>query len=483
MAGTMSATEARSIVSAGLKISPPPPTTAATPASVSNIQRNERLAIDTFSPVNQNGSFEFDRIIKQGEVLKRTRKTKAWKSIYIVLRPNLLSIYRDSSESKLRHQINLSDLTAVARQKDPKRKSKQVFGLFSPSRNWHLEAPSEAEAQIWVEVIRREARIDEEGNDFTLKSPGGMTESRFQGFERDPGVGELVHEDRGGYSSSDVEAMHYPPPRTRRDRGNKNYSMRRPSHTLTLDYSGAEAGSYSDFSDSAAPATARMSALSLPFTDSGRPSTSSAQNPPNSQHHQPSIYGASPMARPTTITPALARTTSETSNLALENGPSIHDYATQQPQPAPTPSPRPPADPPERVVHQSWLYLLKSKNRIRQWKKVWMVLRPRALALYKNEEEYTALLIVPFETIIDVVEINPISRSKKYCMQVLSEERNYRFCALDEEGLERWLGGFKSLLSKRKNAAAGGGGGGGGNNNGAVAAAAGVVPTTHVEAA
>lgn len=28
------------------------------------------------SPVNQNGCFEFDRIIKAGSVLKRTRKTK-----------------------------------------------------------------------------------------------------------------------------------------------------------------------------------------------------------------------------------------------------------------------------------------------------------------------------------------------------------------------------------------------------------------------
>jgi hypothetical protein len=28
------------------------------------------------SPVNQNGSFEFDRVIKSGNVVKRTRKTK-----------------------------------------------------------------------------------------------------------------------------------------------------------------------------------------------------------------------------------------------------------------------------------------------------------------------------------------------------------------------------------------------------------------------
>lgn len=34
------------------------------------------LTLDTFSPVTQSGSYDFDRIIKQGQVLKRTRKTK-----------------------------------------------------------------------------------------------------------------------------------------------------------------------------------------------------------------------------------------------------------------------------------------------------------------------------------------------------------------------------------------------------------------------
>lgn len=45
------------------------------PESASRI-RSSHLAIDTFSPVNQNGSFEFDRVLKSGFVQKRTRRTK-----------------------------------------------------------------------------------------------------------------------------------------------------------------------------------------------------------------------------------------------------------------------------------------------------------------------------------------------------------------------------------------------------------------------
>ena len=38
--------------------------------------RSGHLNLDTFSPVNHDGSFVFDRVLKNGKVRKRTRKTK-----------------------------------------------------------------------------------------------------------------------------------------------------------------------------------------------------------------------------------------------------------------------------------------------------------------------------------------------------------------------------------------------------------------------
>jgi hypothetical protein len=43
-----------------------------------------RLAVDTYSPVNQNGSFEFDRVIKSGYVQKRSQKTKVERGPHLV---------------------------------------------------------------------------------------------------------------------------------------------------------------------------------------------------------------------------------------------------------------------------------------------------------------------------------------------------------------------------------------------------------------
>lgn len=303
-----------------------------------------------------------------------------------------------------------------------------MFGLFSPSRNYHLEAPSDKQAQEWVECIRREARMDEQEAEMYLASPSG-TSAFWQGFERsiDAHISPSADDRAAGYSSSDAEAFGQSQPLPKhRDRAGPNPSHRRTSQ---LEYSGAEHGSFSDFSDSAGGGTARMSTLSLANTDP-RPSTSSTQTPPVN-----SVYG------PTPTRPSMgARNPSQMSGIGIGGD----DRKTTTASDA------------ERIVYHGWIYLLKSRSGVRQWKKVWMVLRPKQLAFYKNDEEYTAQLILPFSSIIDVVEIDPISRSKTSCMQIISEERNYRFCALDEEGLAKWLGAFKSLLSRRKAKVAGG---------------------------
>lgn len=60
----------------GISSKPPAPSNLAIPKSVQSLRPGQGLSVDTASPVTQNGSYEFDRIIKAGEVLKRTRKTK-----------------------------------------------------------------------------------------------------------------------------------------------------------------------------------------------------------------------------------------------------------------------------------------------------------------------------------------------------------------------------------------------------------------------
>jgi hypothetical protein len=102
------------------------------------------------------------------------------------------------------------------------------------------------------------------------------------------------------------------------------------------------------------------------------------------------------------------------------------------------------------VVWQGYLLYLRSKGGVRQWKDLWAVLRTKNLALYKDDGEYSPRLIIPLSSVVSAVEIDPVSKSKTHCMQLITEEKSYRFCAHSEESLDKSLGAFKSLLAKRK---------------------------------
>lgn len=365
--------------------------------------RNSYLGLDVMSPVNQNGSFEFDRVLKSGFVQKRTRKTKTWKQIFLVLRPNSLSIYKDEHEEKLRHKINLADLTAVALLKDPKQRRQNVFGLFSSSRNYHLEAASKKDAEQWVDLIRQEARVEEEEEEMLLASPGANTVGTFQGLERtmqEQNESRRLDDERVGSSSPEPSDL---PPRPARSEALPPGGQRRASHTI--EYSGTDLASQSDMSDME-PARARDASKGT------IPETSVTSQP---QSNQPPSE---------TLVPG-ARNISQMSGFSVEVDP-------------------------ERVVWQGHLLYLKSKGGVRQWKDLWVVIRAKNFALYKNESEYSPVLIIPLSSVINAVEIDPISRTKRNCLQVITEEKSYKFCAHNEGDLDKSLGAFKSLLAKRK---------------------------------
>ncbi|KAL8710056.1 MAG: hypothetical protein Q9220_005327 [cf. Caloplaca sp. 1 TL-2023] len=358
--------------------------------------RSGHLNLDTFSPVNQNGSFEFDRVLKSGEVYKRTKNTKQWKKYYLVLRPNLLSVYKNPLEDRLHKQISLSELNAVALVKDRRGRREHLFGLYTPARNYHLQASDDRDAKAWVDLIRREARIEEGERGIYHVSP--LANDGGNEHQLVPGRSEQER-----FASSSPEPIDVPGrPSTTRD-GIKIPGVQRPS-THNLDYSGDDMG-YSDWSDAPYQSFAPAS-----------------QGPSIHRRIRPAS-GLGPMA----VTPsqqASGRNASHSTGFPIQEE--------------------------ERVIWHGHLLILKSKSGVRQWKKVWAVLRPKNLAFYKTEEEYAALLIIPLSNIINAVEIDPVSRSKSHCMQIIAEERNMRLCAPSEEALARWLGALKSRLALRR---------------------------------
>lgn len=107
-------------------------------------------------------------------------------------------------------------------------------------------------------------------------------------------------------------------------------------------------------------------------------------------------------------------------------------------------------DHPDRVIWQGWMWFHRSKGGVRQWKKSWGVLRPRNFILYKDGAESSVLFLLYMGSIVNVVETDSKSRTKKHCLQIITDEKSYRFSTHDEEALVQCLGAFKSLLAKRR---------------------------------
>jgi hypothetical protein len=287
-------------------------------------------------------------------------------------------------------------LSAATLLKDPKQKRHNLFGLFSPAKNYHFQAPSSKDAQEWIELIRQDARIEEEEEEMFLASPIVRRQSYAAVGVLGPNMSGVLRNtplDNERLASSSPEPDITPSKPVRAP-------VRRPSHNMeSSGMSGNEFVSHSDFSDTELP---RVGA-SLENLAVRSPSTSAAQ-----------------------LRPMLGdRNLSQLSGINVENDP-------------------------DRVVWQGWLLFLKSKRGVRQWKNCWAVLRPRNLILYKDESEYTAAFIMALSTVVNVVDIDPISKTKIHCMQIITDEKSFRFCAPDEETLVQCLGAFKSLLQKRR---------------------------------
>lgn len=294
-----------------------------------------------------------------------------------MLRPNLLSLYKTQEEAELQLSITLSDVTAVASvSKSSKRE--HVFGVFSPSRNYHFQALSQKDAESWVESISTFC----EDSDL---DPIFVPKSRLPTRSRD----------LRGDSDCENSELRRRPETTYSQMGNKQSRI----SSFTQDYSGNDITSASEFSDTGAE---------VPL------SRASSSSPRSAMNSKPS----------------------STTDLHL---PDVHERGSYLS----------PMIDSERIIYNGYVLLLKNNKGVRQWKRLWAVLRPHALYFYKDEHEYRLLKKIEISQVITAAETDPLSRSKTLCFQVITQTRAWRCCVDDEESLVRWLGALKSVVTRK----------------------------------
>ncbi|KAL4802257.1 hypothetical protein BDV18DRAFT_147142 [Aspergillus unguis] len=361
-----------------------------TPSSNAAPLRNSHL-LDTFSPVNENGSFEFDRVLKSQKVNRRVKPKHVfrafWKPAYLVLRPNLLSVYKDEDATRLRASISLSEVTAVAPIKSHRSSRQFIFAICTSSKNYRFQAQSDKDMNDWISRIRSESRINEDEEALVALS-------KKQGKQDLTGLNRPHIYDTTDHSDLEIQERASSP-----EFGRMLKPIQRPRLSGPQDYSANDITSYSEWSDGP------------------------GSNTENSKS-KPTVNDLSSSA-PTVAPPALSREPGKTQETAI-----LRD--------------------PERVVCSGYLQCLKIRGKVRHWKRLWVVLRAKSLAFYKDEQEYSAVKILPMAQINDATEVDPVSRSKNFCLQIIAEEKIYRLSTPDEESLTKWLGALKSILVARK---------------------------------
>lgn len=264
---------------------------------------------------------------------------QSWKAVYIVLRPNLLSVYKDSDESRLRIQINLSDLTAVVLRKDRKGRQERagMFGLYSPSKNYYFDAGSQAGAQEWIQAIRGETRIDEQNQHVAgmVGVASQITPALPQPIisPRSP----LILSPTIGYDlSSSPETM--PDWRTRQQ------SLSRP--------------------------------IPIPIRQASQPHGFSSHDYA-SQSDGSIVFGSARSSISQTFSPGSHPGVVALNAIAMEE---ITKAQKGHVTPATTFAEN------DRVIWHGFMYCMRFQRGVRQWKKYWAVLRNKHLALYKGQE-------------------------------------------------------------------------------------------------
>ncbi|KAK9235651.1 hypothetical protein V1525DRAFT_427694 [Lipomyces kononenkoae] len=412
------------------------------------------------SETDERSSANNDVVIHNGWLMKRGKRW-TWARRWFVLRPAQLTCYKDESEYKAADIIPISDITTAAILADDKSDSKRKshFAIFTPSRNYHLHASTPVEAEQWVTDIKTAVRLAEQQSEYLRRQSATIFRApNFQGSAENarssenltditptapqvsivaasPSASHRTNEntETGGRASiSDDHNHHAPSPvlHGHHQHQHQHHQQQRQQHHHLLPPQRLTSPVESDLPTS--PTTmARSRSPEYSIHNGSTYEYSGAEDVGFSSGA--SDYGlpvSGPLRDPSQIQlPPPAQVGQPRTSTSTADSHVVHDLAQLEK---------------DRVLESG--YLLRLVKRYNQWRKKWVVLRKGSIAFYKSEDEYKPLKIVPLDHVIDVMEIDPMSRSKQYCLQIILPEKRLRLCANTEEDLTRWLVAIKAAV-------------------------------------
>ncbi|KAI7866276.1 hypothetical protein BDF14DRAFT_1816119 [Spinellus fusiger] len=353
-----------------------------------------------------------EKVVNSGYLLKKGEKRRTWKKRWFVLRTTKMAMYKDDKEYKLLRIIDLHEIHSVV-QVTSKNKYKHVFAIITPKRMYYVQAKDQQEMNTWFEHIehtKRELKLYDTEEDASLMD-------RDQDYAKD-----VI----SSYQSKHAATT-----------GNQHRSS---THMMALQE--GPSGSVSPIEHSTAqvppldiPSAQRLFSSSQAYTYSTLQGTSLQ----GTSHYEPGSYSTSntyPLSPASDrqaqlhITEGLASSEDDEDYFCDNDRRNIQMEETRN-----------------KVLIEG--YLLKL-GRNKGWRKRWFVLRTDTLAYYEDDKEYSPRRIIPLTHILDSLEIEPMSKSKRFCFKIIIPKRSYVLCVGTEVELESWLDALSVAVRRVK---------------------------------
>ncbi|KAG5369787.1 putative PH domain-containing protein [Yarrowia sp. C11] len=320
-------------------------------------------------------------------------KRKSWKKQWVVLRAQGLSVYKDEREYEPVRVIPAEEIMSVALLDDLN------FAVFTSSINHHFKSEARTDAESWVAQLKE---VGKRAADNVVDAQKREREASSTASASKEHVGiPIVVDTCLAAATSPHEHLH--------SYSNHPHSPHMDAAHSHTEYSGDDVfSSQSEWDEDKSPLSKSPIGDPQHFHDSFK-TESKPHNPPKISTNSP----------------------------------------PQSSGPSPT-SPSPPS--PSRSCLIAEGPLLRLKKRYNQWQRQYAVLTTESLSFYKTQSSAhlhkKPIKTIAVDQLLDVVELDPLSKSKPFCMQLITPAKRIRFSLDSEADLTKWLVAIKSIAKE-----------------------------------
>lgn len=397
-------------------------TTSQEPKKQQQQNRHHRHPFQHRSPKTHDKGTEFDvqldndKILVSSWLYKRSHKTHQWQKRWCVLRNCQLSYYKNSSEYKPSKVINKSNLLSYSSIPDC---HKFHFAIYTNNKVIHLKSDDTNTYDQWLSAL--ELFISENDDENVSEGDDEHDDEKDQNVESS--IIEPNDESNETLIRSNLSAATGPPP--------TNVFPKSVTSHMNTDYefSGEDQYLSSGISDSPLSPNDHEVTSFPPFP-------ALLEHLAEDQDEDDITQGVSSLG-----------ISSTTNTYSKAKSPYIQDE--ELPHVVKSSHSEKANDDKEFIIEQG--SLLRLRKRYNQWRKLYVILTNKNVYFHKSKADFSnPYRCIPLSDLIDVIELDPLSKTKIWCLLMITPLKRLRFCADTEEDMIKWLSTLKTLILKER---------------------------------